>query len=112
MNYEIFLLMLANALHGKDVIIKTEKKNYLAHVGENKSNKKMNHNLEYGFDYQNEPAWINPCSLRKEGDMVQYDIVGCGGGIDMKCRGGCLKIHKVLYSCKENKSLMQSNWKR
>ena len=35
--------------------------------------------------------------------MVQRDIVGCGGEIDMKCKGGCLKIHKLLYSCEEKK---------
>ena len=33
--------------------------------------------------------------------MRQETIVGCGGGLDMKCSGGCLKIHKILYSCKE-----------
>ena len=32
--------------------------------------------------------------------MLQQDAVGCGGGIEMKCPGGCLKIHKTLYSCK------------
>ena len=32
--------------------------------------------------------------------MLQQDAVGCGGGIEMKCTGGCLKIHKTLYSCK------------
>ena len=103
MTYKIFLLMLANAHHGKDVIIKTKKKNYLAHLGENKSNKRMNHNLKYGFDYQNEPDWISNCSFKKRGEMVQQEIVGCGGGLDLKCTGGCLKIHKILYSCKEQK---------
>ena len=32
--------------------------------------------------------------------MVQKDVVGCGGGIEMKCPGGCLRIHKTLYACK------------
>ena len=32
--------------------------------------------------------------------MVQKDVVGCGGGIEMKCPGGCLTIHKTLYACK------------
>ena len=32
--------------------------------------------------------------------MEQKDAVGCGGGIEMRCPGGCLKIHKTLYSCK------------
>ena len=100
MNYEILLLMLVNALHGKDAIIKTEKKNYLAQLRESKSNKKINNNAEHGLDYQNEPDWIDKCSVKSggktRGEMVQHDIVGCGGGIDMKCRGGCLKIHKLL----------------
>ena len=40
------------------------------------------------------------CSQYTPGEMKARDIVGCGGGIEMKCRGGCLKIHKTLYSCK------------
>ena len=40
------------------------------------------------------------CSQYTPGAMKARDIVGCGGGIEMKCRGGCLKIHKTLYSCK------------
>ena len=32
--------------------------------------------------------------------MKARDILGCGGEIKMKCKGGCLKIHKTLYSCK------------
>ena len=30
--------------------------------------------------------------------MIQKDV-GFPGGIEMKCKGGCLKIHKTLYSC-------------
>ena len=33
--------------------------------------------------------------------MKQKDVVGCGGGIDIICTGGCLRINKLLYSCKE-----------
>ena len=36
--------------------------------------------------------------------MKQRDVVGCGGMIDMRCTGGCLKIHKILYSCKEKET--------
>lgn len=36
--------------------------------------------------------------------MKQRDVVGCGGGIDMRCTGGCLKIHKILYSCEEKET--------
>ena len=31
--------------------------------------------------------------------MIQKDV-GFPGGIELKCKGGCLKIHKTLYSCK------------
>ena len=43
---------------------------------------------------------LEKCRHKKRGKMVQKDVVGCGGGIEMKCTGGCLKIHKTLYSCK------------
>ena len=36
--------------------------------------------------------------------MRQYDVPGCGGRIDMRCTGGCLKILKLLYSCKEKRN--------
>ena len=36
--------------------------------------------------------------------MKQKDVVGCGGGIDLKCTGGCLQIYKVLYSCQEKEA--------
>ena len=39
------------------------------------------------------------CKYKKSGKMIQKDV-GFPGGIEMKCTGGCLKIHKALYSCK------------
>merc|ERR1719222_1874817 len=55
--------------------------------------------VEYGSDYK---EMMDKCSLKRgQGEIKQEDIVGCGGGIDMKCTGGCLEIHKLLYSCKE-----------
>jgi len=44
------------------------------------------------------PCIDNKC--RPEGPMVAEDVLGCGGGVQMKCSGGCLKILKILYSCK------------
>jgi len=41
------------------------------------------------------------CSQYEAGDMKQKDVVGCGGAISMRCKGGCIKIHKILYSCEE-----------
>jgi hypothetical protein len=35
--------------------------------------------------------------------MIQYNVAGCGGGLEMMCDGGCFEILKVLYSCKEER---------
>jgi len=43
---------------------------------------------------------IDKCKLKKKGEKKQVDGVCCGDRITMKCKGGCLKIHKTLYSCK------------
>jgi len=106
----IFAMLLANGLCGRNVILKTAKEQYLATVKKINSIDKPKRN---GSDYQNEPDWINKCSLKsgkdytgrcdslKEGPMVQEDVLG-GGRIEMRCRGGCLKILKLLYSCKES----------
>merc|ERR1719369_2141969 len=55
-------------------------------------------------DY-NESGWLNPCSLKKgkqlpRGKMVQEDLTGNGGWINVKCTRGSITIHKILYSCK------------
>ena len=83
-------------IEGKKLIVKTNKKSYLAHQKGNKRDKIRNTEKDY-----NEPAWPNPCSLRERGEMEQPDVRGCGGGIDLKCTGGCLEIYKTLYSCKQ-----------
>jgi len=38
-------------------------------------------------------------SKNKEELIKQKKVVGCGGGITMRCNGGSLKIHSILYSC-------------
>ena len=54
-----------------------------------------------GTDYNAEVGWLNECSVNKgSGKMVQHDIPSQGGSIHMKCSGGCINIHKVLYACK------------
>ena len=35
----------------------------------------------------------------QEGALVEKDVLGCGGRIELKCKGGCLTILEVLYSC-------------
>jgi len=96
MKYLTLCMVMVGMMEGKKLIIKTNKKNYLAHQKGNKQDKLRNTEMDY-----NEPAWPNPCSLRKRGEMKNADVLGCGGGIDLKCTGGCLEIYKTLYSCKE-----------
>ena len=97
MNFLTLCMVMVCMVEGKKLIIKTNKKNYLARQ---KGNKHANlRNSE--TDYNDEPAWLNPCSLRERGDMKQPDVRGCGGGINLKCTGGCLEIYKTLYSCKQ-----------
>ena len=47
--------------------------------------------------------WTNECSLKpacsEDSCMIQKDIPGCGGSIDLLCTGGCLNIHKVTLPC-------------
>ena len=52
----------------------------------------------------------NKCG--KEGEMIQKDVPGCGGKLRMACKGGCLKILKLLYSCKEKKNSNADQLKR
>ena len=37
----------------------------------------------------------------KKGLVKQLDTPGCGGRIELECKGGCIEVHKVRYSCKE-----------
>ena len=55
--------------------------------------------IVYGTKHVQHIIAGSKCSLLDEGAMVPEDAVGCGGGIKMRCRGGCLKILKTLYSC-------------
>merc|ERR1719369_1138615 len=63
--------------------------------GRLQSSKKTKTGSDYG-DY-----WLNRCSLRKPGPMIQINVPGCGD-VELKCLyNGCLRILKVLYSCEE-----------
>ena len=64
-----------------------------------RNNKKTKNPAKMEMDYQ-EPDWPNKCSLRKKGPTNQTDVPGCGARIELNCDGGCLRIIKVLYSCK------------
>merc|ERR1711974_297592 len=50
------------------------------------------------------PTSNNKCKQYDTGKMNQVDLPGCGGSVEIGCDGGCINIHKVLYSCKEGKS--------
>ena len=93
----ILLMLCINIIYGNNFIIKTGKKKYL--VRGLKDSKKTKNIAKTGMDYQ-EPDWQNKCSLSKEGPMNQTDVPGCGARIELNCEGGCLRILKVLYSCK------------
>ena len=52
--------------------------------------------LQTGQDYSD---WVKKCSPKDrcsdESCMIQKDIPGCGGSIDLRCIDGCLNILKV-----------------
>ena len=69
MLYIFSILLLTNILYGKDFLIKTKNKKYLMRGLKNRKN---TDNLAMtGVDYE-EPAWLNKCSLKKEGPMKDW----------------------------------------
>ena len=79
MNLLTLSLLMVGIIWGKKLIIKTNKKHYLARTKHDKIG-------NTGSDYEN-PPWLDPCSLKKgKGEMKQKDVVGCGGGISKVCR--------------------------
>ena len=49
------------------------------------------------------------CDKKDEGVMVQKDVPGCGGRIEMSCVGGRLNILKLLYACQKRRTQMLTN---
>ena len=51
------------------------------------------------IDYSNEEdEWLDKCSfVKNSGKMKQKDIPSQGGSIHIKCSGGCINIHKVIF---------------
>ena len=103
MKYMFSLVLLAKVLLGKEVIIRTKNNKYLARIKGNKSDTESGHERGNESDNDYSLKWQNPCSLKEAnpGPMIQKDVLGCGGRVEMKCTGGCLRILKVLYSCSE-----------
>ena len=75
--------------------LKTQNKSLAAHMEVNKSKRKGRKTP--GQDYIS--GWLNECSLKapcsEDSCMIQKDIPGCGGSIDLTCTGGCINILKV-----------------
>jgi len=100
MNCLTLCLLMVGMMEGRKLMIKTNKKHYLARMKHNK-------NVKTGSDY-----WLNRCSLPTPGEMLQVDVLGCGGAVDLKCTGGCLRIHKILYACKMRDEPNQEQMKK
>ena len=98
------LLLLASILillaRSDKFLVKTKQGSHFMASTKNTSNPSPPGFLqESGADYFG-AGWLNKCSWKQSGKMVQHDIPSQGGSIHMKCSGGCLSIHKVLYACK------------
>ena len=93
---------------GKYHLVKTSKNRYLVKTKSIPPRTKQNRKNDFILN-ENEPAWLDQCSLNSRGEMIQEDVPGCGGRIEMICQGGCLRILKILYSCREqrNSNLLQ-----
>ena len=51
------------------------------------------------------------CTHDDEGELVEENVPGCGGSLDIFCDEGCIAVHKVIslecyitYSCSNGKS--------
>ena len=110
MKYVFSAILSESMLLGQKVVIRTKNNKYLAQIKGNKSDIESGH--EWGNESDNDYSlkWQNPCSLKaaNPGPMIQKDVLGCGGRVEMKCTGGCLRILKVLYSCSErNETILE-----
>ena len=94
----IFLsILLANMVLGQTFLIKTKHKKYLASIKSRRNIRRPAAGTGYGNDYMGDN-----CNLKQRGAQKQHDVPGCGGVLQMRCEGGCLKIMSALYYCKEN----------
>jgi hypothetical protein len=57
-----------------------------------------------------EIPWLNECSFKRDGERVDENVLACGGRIHIKCFGGCIKIHKIVYDC-QSKDISPSETK-
>ena len=96
----LFLLSsLSQVARSNNFLVETKQGSHFIASTKNSSNSRPpGFHQESGTDYQ-EVDWLNECSV-DSGKMVQHDIPS-QGSIHMKCSGGCINIHKVLYACKK-----------
>ena len=82
--------------HGKKKVSKKKNKNKKSPKTARGFTPKKNTSVETGQDYSD---WLDQCSLNtqcsEKSCMIQKDIPGCGGSIDLLCTGGCINILKV-----------------
>ena len=94
----LLLFLLFQLARTDEFLVKTKQGSQFMASTKNSSNPRPpGFQQKSGKDYR----WLNGCSVNKgSGKMVQHDIPSGGGEIHMKCSGGCINIHKVLYACK------------
>ena len=107
MKFIISVILLTNALYGKDLLMKTRKGNHFLIRLKNNMTTRTN----TGADY-NEPPILNICSPKKKGPMNQTNVVpGSGGKIVLKWMSrnvaGCIflwgKVIQIMIGCLESK---------
>merc|ERR1712236_28083 len=56
---------------------------------------------EDGTDYVDEESGTNIEEESTANEMINKDVYGCGGWIDIWCPGSSIHLHKALWSCTE-----------
>ena len=99
-----FLLLLPFAQRARsDILVKTKQGTQFLAATNNKSMTPIS-GTDYISDYisyeasSEEDEWLDKCSfVKNSGKMKQKDIPSQGGSIHIKCSGGCINIHKVIF---------------
>ena len=91
-----FVLMLNHVASAKKFLIQTEDIKALL---TDKINTKQGLGT-IGADYTNSKIKTQ-CKDKTLGRKRSREALGCGGSIDLHCKGGCLSIQQVSYTCSE-----------
>ena len=49
----------------------------------------------------------NQCDLKPTGPMKFKEVPGNGAKLNLHCNGGCIKMHKIRYTCKKERDTVQ-----